>query len=140
MLDINPTLLGMTIVLFIVMIVFLNMWLYKPMLSYMESRDASIKNDLAAAGSTDTEVKGLNDQAQAIIEEAKAEAAALRAKVLEDAKTLAASKLEARRNELDSEYKSFEKDLEKERDTMKSSLLSQTPLFKEALKAKFSQI
>ena len=140
MLDINPTLLGMTIVLFIVMIVFLNMWLYKPMLSYMESRDASIKNDLASAGNTDSEIKGLNDQAQAIIEEAKAEAAALRAKVLEDAKTLAASKLEARRSELDGEYKSFEQDLEKERDSMKSSLLSQTPLFKEALKAKFSQI
>jgi len=140
MLDINPTLLGMTIGLFIVMIVFLNMWLYKPMLSYMESRDASIKNDLASAGNTDSEIKGLNDQAQAIIEEAKAEAAALRAKVLEDAKTLAASKLEARRSELDGEYKSFEQDLEKERDSMKSSLLSQTPLFKEALKAKFSQI
>ena len=92
------------------------------------------------AGSTDGEIKAIEAKAEAIINDAKTEAANLRQKVLEDAKMLANSKVEAKRSELESEYKAFQATLEKERATIKNSLLSQTPLFKEALKAKFSQI
>ncbi len=139
-LEIDPLMFGLTIAVFLLMIALLNSWLYKPMLAYMEARDASIKNDLAEAGSNDAEIRVLEEKAQAIIDEAKAEAAELRQKVIEDAKLLASSKIEAKRQELDGEYKKFAENLEAERESIKNSLLSQTPLFKEALKAKFSQI
>ena len=139
-LEIDPLMFGLTLAVFLLMIALLNNWLYKPMLAYMEDRDASIKRDLAEANTNDSEIKKLEEKAQSIIDEAKAEASQLRQKMLEDAKLLASSKIEAKRNELEGEYKKFSTELEAERASLKESLLSQKSQFQDALKAKFSQI
>jgi F-type H+-transporting ATPase subunit b len=68
------------------------------------------------------------------------EAAALREKVIAEAKELAESKIEAKRAELAKDKAEFETSLAQSRENLKSSLLSQLPLYKEAVKAKFSQI
>jgi F-type H+-transporting ATPase subunit b len=68
------------------------------------------------------------------------EAAALREKVIAEAKELAESKIEAKRAELAQDRAEFEKSLAQSRENLKSSLLSQLPLYREAVKAKFSQI
>ncbi|MCD4668032.1 MAG: FoF1 ATP synthase subunit B' [Sulfurimonas sp.] len=140
MLDINPILLLATFVVFLSLIAVLNSWLYNPLFSYMNKRDADIKKDLDKVGSNDDEINELNSKAESIIVNAKLDAAALREKVIADAKELADSKLEARRAELASEYLEFEKSLAKSKDELNSDLISQVPLFKEAVKAKFSQI
>ncbi len=140
MLDISPMLLGITLIVFLVLIAVLNSMLYKPLFAFMEKRDADIKNDLNHVGSNDAEIDTLNAEAEQIVNEAKLEAAALREKVISDAKDVAQSKLDVKRAELASEYSAFEAALEKEREAVKSSLLSQVPLFKEAVKAKYSQI
>lgn len=57
-----------------------------------------------------------------------------------DAKELAESKLEAKRAELASQYLEFEQSLVQSKEQLTSELKSQVPLFKEAVKAKFSQI
>ena len=140
MLDINPLLLSITIVVFLVLIAVLNSLLFKPLFNYMNERDASIKNDLDKVGNNDAEIAALTAQAQSIVNEAKLEAAALREKVIAEAKELAESKIEAKRAELAKDKAEFEKSLAESRESLKSSLLSQLPLFKEAVKAKFSQI
>jgi len=140
MLDINPMLLISTMVVFLVLIAILNSWLYNPLFGFMNKRDEDIKNDLAKVGSNDDEIKALKDEAQKIISDAKLEAAALREKVVNDAKALAQSKIDSKRDELAREYLEFEQNLVKEREQLKTALLSQVPLFKEAIKAKFSQI
>ncbi|WP_345974675.1 FoF1 ATP synthase subunit B' [Sulfurimonas sp. HSL3-7] len=140
MLDINPLLLSITIVVFLVLIAVLNSLLFKPLFNYMNERDASIKNDLDKVGNNDAEIAALTAQAQSIVNEAKLEAAALREKVIAEAKELAESKIEAKRAELAKDKAEFEKSLAESREDLKSSLLSQLPLFKEAVKAKFSQI
>jgi F-type H+-transporting ATPase subunit b len=106
----------------------------------MDKRDEDIKKDLNKIGSNDGEINELNQKAQAIIDNAKLEAVALREKVIMDAKELADSKLEAKRAELVSQYLEFEKSLAQSREQLRSDLKSQVPLFKEAVKAKFSQI
>jgi F-type H+-transporting ATPase subunit b len=53
---------------------------------------------------------------------------------------LAESKLEAKRAELASEYLEFEQSIAKSKEQLKSDLLSQVPLFKQAVTAKFSQL
>ena len=140
MLDINPLLLSITIVVFLVLIAVLNSLLFKPLFNYMNERDASIKNDLDKVGNNDAEIAELTAQAQSIVNEAKLEAAALREKVIAEAKELAESKIEAKRAELAKDKAEFEKSLAESRENLKSSLLSQVPLYKEAVKAKFSQI
>ena len=139
-LEVNPLMFGLTLVVFLFMIALLNNWLYKPMLAYMEDRDSSIKNDLAEANSNDSDIKALEEKAKSIIEEARTEAATLRQKMLDDAKLLASSKIEAKRSELENEYATFTAELKVERESLKNSLLSQKSLFQDTLKAKFSQI
>ena len=140
MLDINPILLMVTLVVFLSLIAVLNSWLYNPLFAYMNKRDADIKTDLEQAGSNDDEIAELNSKAESIIMEAKLEAAALREKVIVDAKKLAESKIEAKRAELANEYAEFEKSLAKSKEDLVKDLKSQVPMFKEAVKAKFSQI
>ena len=140
MLDINPILLLVTFVVFVSLIAVLNSWLYNPLFSFMDKRDEDIKKDLAKTGSNDDEINTLNEKANSIIMTAKLEAAALREKVITDAKELAESKLEAKRAELASEYLEFEQSLAKSQDELTTDLMSQVPVFKEAVKAKFSQI
>ena len=140
MLDISPILLGVTLVVFLILIAVLNSWLYRPLLSYMSKRDADLKRDLHQVGSNDDEVSALIAKSEQTVMDAKLEAAALREKVIADAKELAQSKLEAKRAELAGEYLEFEKTLSQERNELNNALLLQVPLFKEAIKAKFSQL
>jgi len=140
MLDINPILLLITFVVFLSLIAVLNSWLYNPLFAYMNKRDEDIKRDLEKVGSNDDEIQALHSKADSIIMNAKLEAAALREKVIADAKELADSKLEARRAELASEYLEFEQSLKESKEQLSKDLMSQVPLFKEAVKAKFSQI
>jgi F-type H+-transporting ATPase subunit b len=140
MLDINPMLLASTLAVFLVLIAILNSMLYKPLFTFMQKRDDDIKKDLDKVGSNDDEIAALETKAEKIIKEAKLEAVALKEKVIADAKELAESKLEAKRAEMASEYLEFEQTLVAEKEQLKSQLLSQVPLFKEAVKAKFSQI
>ncbi len=140
MLDINPILLLVTFVVFLSLIAVLNSSFYNPIFKFMNKRDEDIKNDLNKVGSNDDEINELNSQAESIVMNAKLEAAALREKVIADAKELADSKLEARRAELASEYEKFEKALAESQTQLTNDLTSQVPLFKEAVKAKFSQI
>ncbi|OHE02209.1 MAG: F0F1 ATP synthase subunit B' [Sulfurimonas sp. RIFOXYD12_FULL_33_39] len=140
MLDINPILLVATLIVFLTLIAVLNSWLYNPLFAYMNKRDEDIKKDLEKVGSNDDEINELESKAQSIIVNAKLEAAALREKVITDAKELAESKLEAKRAELASQYLEFEQLLAQSSEQLSSDLKLQIPLFKEAVKAKFSQI
>jgi F-type H+-transporting ATPase subunit b len=106
----------------------------------MNKRDDDIKRDLQKVGSNDDEIRDLTLKAESIIMNAKLEAAALREKVIADAKELADSKLEAKRAELAGEYLEFEQSLAKSKEQLTGELITQVPLFKEAVKAKFSQI
>jgi F-type H+-transporting ATPase subunit b len=140
MLDINPILLLATLIVFLSLIAVLNSWLYNPLFAYMNKRDDDIKRDLSKASSNDDEIDQLNSKAESIVMNAKQEAAALREKVIADAKELAESKLEAKRAELAGEYSEFEKSLAESKEQLTKELMSQVPLFKEAVKAKFSKI
>ena len=140
MLDINPILLLVTFVVFLSLIAVLNSWLYNPLFSFMDKRDEDIKKDLNKVGSNDNEIAELNTKAESIIMNAKLEVAALREKVIADAKELADSKLEARRAELAQEYLEFEQSLAQSKEQLTKDLMSDVPLFKKAVTAKFSNI
>jgi F-type H+-transporting ATPase subunit b len=140
MLDINPILLLATFVVFVSLIAVLNSLLYNPLVAFMKKRDDDIKKDLEKVGSNDSEIKELLDKAESIIMNAKLEAAALREKVIADAKELADARIEAKRASLTTEYNEFKESLVKSKEELSSELMNQVPVFKEALKAKISQI
>ncbi len=140
MLDIDLGLLGLTAAVFLVLIVLLNNMLYKPLVQFMDEREASIKRDLENAVSNEDESQKMLDEAKTILANAKAEAAKMKQEALEAIKAEAAQKIEAKKSELESKQEAFMADLAKEEEQVKAALISQLPLFKEALKAKFNQL
>lgn len=140
MLDISPLMLISTLIIFLILIALLNSWLYNPLFAYMQKRDEDIANDLNEVGSNDGEVDALLKKADEIVNTAKLNAMALREKVIADTKELADSKLEATRADIASEYAKFKDSLLEERNELKSSLITQLPTYKDALKLKISQI
>ena len=140
MLDLHLPLMLFVLVLFLTLLVLLNNMLFKPLVKFMDDRDASIAKDLEAAKSVSGNTDELNAKADAIISEAKNEAATIRQKAIDDEKTLAASKVETKQSELDKAYEAFVEKLTSEKENLKNELLSQMPLFKESLKAKFSKL
>jgi len=140
MLDLHLPLMLFVLVLFLTLLVLLNNMLFKPLLKFMDDRDSSIAKDLEAAKSFSSNTDELNAKADDIISEAKSKAATIRQKAIDDEKILAASKVEIKQSEIDKEYEGFIKNLASEKENLKNELLSQMPLFKESLKAKFSKL
>jgi len=106
----------------------------------MDDRNNSIAKNLEAAKSFSGNSDELNAKADENISNAKNEAAAIRQKAIDEQKLLAASKVEIKQNELNKEYQGFLEKLTMDKENLKNELLSQMPLFKESLKAKFSKL
>ncbi len=140
MLDIHLPLMLFVLALFLTLLVLLNNMLFQPLIKFMDDRDASIAKDLKAAKSISGNTDELNAKADEIISNAKNEAASIKQNAINDEKTLAASRVESKQNELDIEYSQFIEKLNSNKENLKNSLISQVPLFKESLKAKFSKI
>ncbi len=140
MLDIHLPLMLFVLALFLTLLVLLNNMLFQPLVKFMDDRDASIAKDLEAAKSVSGNTDELNAKADEIISDAKNEAASIRQKAIDDEKTLAASKVETKQSEINKEYEGFVEKLASEKENLKNELLSQMPLFKESLKAKFSKL
>ena len=140
MLDLHLPLMLFVLVLFLILLVLLNNMLFQPLIKFMDDRDASIAKDLEAAKSFSGNTDELNVKADTIISNAKNEAATIRQKAIDDEKTLAASKVETKQSEIDNAYEEFVTKLSSEKEQLKNELLSQMPLFKESLKAKFSKL
>ncbi len=139
MLDIHLPLMLFVLALFLTLLVLLNTMLFQPLVRFMDDRDHSIAKDLEAAKGISGNSNELNAKADDIISAAKNEAAGIRQKAMNDEKTLAAAKIETKQNELEVEYNTFLDRLNSDKENLKNSLLSQMPLFKESLKAKFSK-
>lgn len=140
MLDLHLPLMLFVLVLFLTLLVLLNNMLFKPLVKFMDDRDASISKDLEAAKGFSGNTDELNAKADEVISDAKHKAAEIKQKAINDEKALAASKVETKQNEIDKEYSNFVGKLVSEKESLKNALLSQMPLFKESLKAKFSKL
>jgi len=140
MLDIHVSLMLFVLVLFITLLVVLNRMLYNPLIKFMDDRDSSIAKDLNAAKSLSGNSEAIYAEAEGILDEARSKAGDIRKRAIEESKVLAESKAESKRSDLDKEYLSFMENMESEKENLKNSLLSQIPLYKESIKAKFSKL
>ena len=140
MLDLMPPLMVIVLLIFFFLIYQLNNKLYEPLIRFMDNRERTIAKDLEAARNLSSDSDELLAKAQANLEAARSEAAQMRQAAIEKVKLANAEALEAKQKELEAEYQQFRVRLEEERESLKSSVLSQLPLIKESLKAKFSQI
>ena len=60
--------------LFLLCIVLLNQWLYKPILNFIDARDKMIKDDLESSSNNDSEIVEIQNKINNILDDAKKEA------------------------------------------------------------------
>jgi len=140
MLEISPLIMVVTFVIFMTMLYLLNQKLYKPLLKFMDDRDATLSRGLSEAQSLSGDTSDLEDETQRTIDDAKNAAAQKRQSALESLQEDQAGALAVRQGELAEKYERFKASLEEEKETLKNKLLSELPLLKEGLKAKFGQL
>jgi len=140
MLDLIPSLMLIVLLLFIGLIVYLNKALYQPLINFMDERDATIAKDQKESQELTGSADSLKQEAEEILNSAKQEAIALKQAAIEKANSEAAELISSKESELNKAYEEFLSKLEAQKEEVKSNLLSQVPLIKDALKAKFAQL
>ena len=139
MLEISPLIMVVTFVIFVAMLYLLNQRLYQPLLKFMDDRDATLRREREEAENLTGDTGDLEAQAQAVIDAAKSEAAQARQETLAALHAEEEKALSHRQGELNEKYAAFLETLREEKEALRGKLLSELPLLKEALKAKFSQ-
>jgi F-type H+-transporting ATPase subunit b len=128
------------LLIFFFLIYQLNHKLYEPLIRFMDDRERTIAKDLEAARNLSSDSDELLAKAQANLDAARSEAARMRQEAIGRIKEENAQAVAAKQKSLEAEYQQFRAHLDEERESLKSTVLSQLPLIKESLKAKFSQI
>ncbi|WP_416862642.1 F0F1 ATP synthase subunit B' [Helicobacter ganmani] len=136
----TPWVMALVFVVFLVLVYLLNRILYKPLLGFMDTRDASIKKDGEGIEGNTADIKALQKEANEILQNARAEAALIKNKAQDSAKQTAEMKISQKKDELAQKYSAFVVGLEEEKARLKASLESEIPLFKESLKVKLEKL
>jgi len=133
MLDISLIVMLIEAGIFLVTLILLNNWLFQPLLTFMQRRDAKLEEDLKAASSNAEEAQKYEEEIASITKKAKDEAARIRKEALEEAKKEAdklvadeIAKIEAQKTafyeELDSKKAELAKVLEEDSSVVKEML------------------
>ena len=140
MLEIDPKLLGITVVVFLVMIYLLNVILYKPILSFVDSRNESIANEEKELSKYGNDTKKYEEESAAILASARDEVSKLKAAAIQSANELSKSKIDAERARLEADYKEFEASLKTEQEALKVALSDNLPIIKTEIKSVLSKL
>lgn len=140
MLEIDPKLLGITVVVFLVMIYLLNVILYKPILSFVDSRNESIANEEKELLKYGNDTKKYEEECAAILASARDEVSKLKAAAIQSANELSKSKIDAERARLEADYKEFEAGLKTEQEALKVALSDNLPIIKTEIKSVLSKL
>ena len=136
----TPWVMALVFVVFLMLVYLLNRMLYKPLLGFMDTRDASIKKDSEGIEGNAADIKALQKQADDILQRAREEAALIKNKPQESAKQASEMKISQKKDELAQKYSEFMTGLEEERVKLKTALHSEIPLFKYGLQAKLGKM
>ena len=140
MLEIDVPLVVLTAIVFVILIAVLNPLLYKPMLKFIDDRNASIKNDEENTSKNTSDLGLYEAQIEDIILKARSEANKIKQDALNLAKDEAAKEIETKRASLETDYADFINALNVQRGELKSELASKLPQLQSVLSAKLASI
>jgi F-type H+-transporting ATPase subunit b len=130
MLDLNIGVMLIEAGIFLVTMVLLKMWLFEPLVKFMDEREAKLKESLAMINSNEEDTKKLEEEIEEILANARHEAKKIREeakeKALKDAEELKAKAL--------AKIEEAKKELEKEIQAEKEKILKTLTASKDELK------
>jgi F-type H+-transporting ATPase subunit b len=140
MLDIKLWVMLVEAGIFLVTLILLNQWLFKPLLTFMEERDAKLAEELKNISSNTDEVKKYELEIASILDNAKNEANKIKKLATDEAKKEAISMVESEVSQLEVAKTEFYAELAKRKDELAKALEADSNELKEMLSTKLKGI
>lgn len=136
----DPYLMLLVFVVFLLTMILLNVWLFKPLIGFMDEREATLRKDLDSISSSDAQVQEIQQQIQDILSDARARSSEILQKATSDAKSHYEANLQKKQEELAKKLQDFRANLDKQKEVSKKELLAHLGEFENALKIKIKQL
>lgn len=137
--SVNSNLMILVFCCFVLLLFFLNQWLYKPLLAFMNKRDEMIKKDLQNTQGNLQEITKIQDEINTIMGNAQKEAKEIIEQATAREKKLMEEKLAEKKAELDSRLLAFREDLVRQQKELKDDLGTHIDEFKQSIRKKLEQ-
>ncbi len=131
--SVNLYLMAVVFVVFVLLLWAMNVWVYRPLLAFMDNRQAEIKDSLAKIKMDNTQSVEIRHQIDALLKEAAEKRREMIAEAIQKAAESYDAVIKQKENELNQEFEAFAKQLQNEKQILKEQLQAQMPVFENEL-------
>lgn len=124
-------------VTFMLLILILNTWLYRPILQLIQKREALLGEDAKGIEEQKKEIAQLKLEAEEVLRHARAEAKKIKDLATLEAQGIFEEKLNRSKAEIGNRFLSSQKELEERRAEIRAELEKNTSIFEGEVKGKF---
>ncbi len=125
--------MAVVFVVFVLLLWAMNVWVYRPLLAFMDNRQAEIKDSLAKIKTDNTQSVEIRHQIDALLKEAAGKRREMIAEAIQKAAESYDAVIKQKENELNQEFEAFAKQLQNEKQALKEQLQVQMPVFEDEL-------
>ncbi|MCQ2733822.1 FoF1 ATP synthase subunit B' [Helicobacter pylori] len=131
--SVNPYLMAVVFIVFVLLLWAMNVWVYRPLLAFMDNRQAEIKDSLAKIKTDNAQSVEIGHQIDALLKEAAERRREIIAEAIQKATESYDAVIKQKENELNQEFEAFAKQLQNEKQALKEQLQAQMPVFEDEL-------
>lgn len=125
--------MAVVFVVFVLLLWAMNVWVYRPLLAFMDNRQAEIKDSLAKIKTDNTQSVEIRHQIDVLLKEAAEKRREMIAEAIQKAIESYDAVIKQKENELNQEFEAFAKQLQNEKQILKEQLQVQMPVFEDEL-------
>ncbi len=125
--------MAVVFVVFVLLLWAMNVWVYRPLLAFMDNRHAEIKDSLAKIKTDNIQSVEIRHQIDALLKEAAEKRREMIAEAIQKAAESYDAVIKQKENELNQEFEAFAKQLQNEKQILKEQLQVQMPVFENEL-------
>lgn len=125
--------MAVVFVVFVLLLWAMNVWVYRPLLAFMDNRQAEIKDSLAKIKTDNAQSVEIGHQIDALLKEAAERRREIIAEAIQKATESYDTVIKQKENELNQEFEAFIKQLQNEKQVLKEQLQAQMPVFEDEL-------
>ncbi|KNE23256.1 ATP F0F1 synthase subunit B' [Helicobacter pylori] len=125
--------MAVVFVVFVLLLWAMNVWVYRPLLAFMDNRQAEIRDSLAKIKTDNAQSVEIRHQIETLLKEAAEKRREMIAEAIQKATESYDAVIKQKENELNQEFEAFAKQLQNEKQALKEQLQVQMPVFEDEL-------
>ncbi len=125
--------MAVVFVVFVLLLWAMNVWVYRPLLAFMDNRQAEIKDSLAKIKTDNAQSVEIRHQIETLLKEVAEKRREMIAEAIQKAAESYDAVIKQKENELNQEFEAFAKQLQNEKQALKEQLQAQMPVFEDEL-------